>query len=82
MCFIYISFAGDVDPDLLSKCDLCYTDPCRNGAVCKPLPNRDFECQCTPGFYGKTCTEIIDACYGNPCTNGASCQVMEAGRFS
>ena len=37
--------------------------------------------RCAPGFYGKTCTEVIDACYGNPCVNGANCQVLEAGRF-
>jgi hypothetical protein len=42
---------------------------------------RDFHCECPPGYYGKTCTEVIDACYGNPCANGADCQVLEAGRF-
>lgn len=73
--------AGDIDPSILSKCDLCYTDPCQNGASCNSLPNRDFECKCAPGFYGKTCTEVIDACYGNPCVNDAKCQVLEAGRF-
>lgn len=73
---------GDVAPDILSKCDLCFKAPCSNGASCRSLPNRDFQCDCAPGFYGKTCTEVIDACYGNPCVNGAVCQVMEAGRFS
>jgi len=72
---------GEIDPSILSKCDLCFTDPCQNGASCRSLPNRDFECRCAPGFYGKTCTEVIDACYGNPCVNGANCQVLEAGRF-
>jgi len=72
---------GDVEPAILSKCDLCYTNPCQNGASCNPLPNRDFKCDCSPGFYGKTCTEVIDACYGNPCVNEATCQVLEAGRF-
>jgi slit protein 2 len=43
--------------------------------------SRDFHCECPPGYYGKTCTEVIDACYGNPCANGADCQVLEAGRF-
>lgn len=72
---------GEIDPSILSKCDLCFTDPCQNGASCRSLPNRDFECRCAPGFYGKTCTEVIDACYGNPCVNEAKCQVLEAGRF-
>jgi len=74
--------AADVDASILSKCDLCYTEPCQNGASCRSLPNRDFECACAPGFHGKTCTEVIDACFGNPCTNNGQCQVMEAGRFS
>ena len=101
-------FSGEIDPSILSKCDLCFTEPCQNGASCRSLPNRDFECRsvgafykeleafysctpyltpissccrCAPGFYGKTCTEVIDACYGNPCVNDAKCQVLEAGRF-
>ena len=102
-----LHFSGEIDPSILSKCDLCFTEPCQNGASCRSLPNRDFECRsvgafykqleafykrtpyltpisssrCAPGFYGKTCTEVIDACYGNPCVNGANCQVLEAGRF-
>jgi hypothetical protein len=45
------------------------------------LPNRDYRCECTPGFYGKNCEAVIDACYGNPCENRAKCEVVEAGRF-
>ena len=74
--------SGDIDPRILAKCDLCQNDPCENGASCRPLPNRDYECMCVPGFYGKNCEAIIDACYGNPCDNGATCKVMEAGRFT
>ena len=74
--------AADVDASILSKCDLCYTEPCQNGASCRSLPNRDFECVCAPGFHGKTCSEVIDACFGNPCVNDGKCQVKEAGRFS
>ena len=75
-------FAGAIDPKVLAKCDLCHNDPCQNGATCRPLPNRDYECVCAPGFYGKNCDAVIDACYGNPCTNNAKCEVVEAGRFS
>jgi hypothetical protein len=35
-----IVFLGDVDPAILSKCDLCYTNPCKNGATCSSRPNR------------------------------------------
>lgn len=74
--------SGPIDPQILAKCDLCHNDPCQNGASCKSLPNRDYECICAPGFYGKNCDAVIDACYGNPCANSAKCQVVEAGRFS
>ena len=72
----------DIDSRILGKCDLCQNNPCQNEATCRPLPNRDYECQCVPGFYGKNCDSVIDACYGNPCANNAQCQVVEAGRFS
>ena len=75
------SGTGDQDPAILAKCDLCYTEPCQNGASCRPRPNRDYECVCAPGFHGKMCTETIDACFGNPCVNNGKCQVPEAGRF-
>lgn len=67
---------------ILAKCNLCHTNPCKNDATCLPLPNRDYKCQCTPGFYGKNCDSVIDACYGNPCDNNAKCTVVEAGRFN
>ena len=73
---------GPVGQDILAKCNLCHNNPCRNGASCQSLPNRDYECICAPGYYGKNCDAVIDACYGNPCTNGATCKVLEAGRFT
>ena len=74
-------FAEEPDVSILAKCNLCHKNPCENGASCSPLPNRDFSCHCTPGYYGKKCESTIDACYGNPCSNGGSCTVTEAGRF-
>ncbi len=65
----------------MAKCNLCHNKPCQNGASCVSLPNRDYRCECTPGFYGKNCEAVIDACYGNPCENRAKCEVVEAGRF-
>ena len=44
-------FSGEIDPSILSKCDLCFTDPCQNGASCRSLPNRDFECRSVETFY-------------------------------
>lgn len=68
--------------EILSKCNACYTMPCQNNAECLPLPQRDYKCQCQPGYHGRHCEYMIDACYGNPCRNNATCTVMEEGRFS
>ncbi|GAB6025016.1 hypothetical protein CHUAL_010127 [Chamberlinius hualienensis] len=73
---------GKIPSEILAKCDACYTFPCRNGATCRSLTNRKYECVCTPGFHGENCEYIVDACYGNPCENGGTCKVMEEGRFS
>ncbi|XP_039440093.1 protein slit isoform X3 [Culex pipiens pallens] len=73
---------GKVSNEILSKCDACYTFPCKNNAVCKALPERQYECQCPPGYHGAHCEFMIDACYGNPCRNNGTCTVMEEGRFS
>ncbi|KAI4457821.1 slit [Holotrichia oblita] len=70
-----------VSDDILAKCDSCYTYPCKNNGKCIPLPEREYECRCAPGYHGKNCEFMIDACYGNPCRNGA-CNVLEEGRFS
>ena len=46
-----LHFSGEIDPSILSKCDLCFTEPCQNGASCRSLPNRDFECRSVGTFY-------------------------------
>ncbi|XP_055692346.1 protein slit isoform X2 [Lutzomyia longipalpis] len=73
---------GRVSNEILSKCDACYTFPCRNNAQCHPLPERQYECRCTPGYHGEHCEYMIDACYGNPCRHNSTCTVLEEGRFS
>ncbi|XP_076316918.1 protein slit-like isoform X4 [Tachypleus tridentatus] len=70
------------EADVLAKCDMCYTFPCRNGATCVSKPLREYECACPPGYHGNHCEQVIDACYGNPCDNSGTCKVLEAGRFS
>ncbi|XP_037915556.1 protein slit isoform X1 [Hermetia illucens] len=75
-----------VSNEILSKCDACYTFPCKNKAQCMSTATkngeRDYECRCQPGYHGKHCEFMIDACYGNPCRNNATCTVLEEGRFS
>lgn len=72
---------GKVSNEILSKCDACYTFPCKNNAECYPMPERQYECRCQPGYHGKHCEFMIDACYGNPCEHNSTCVVMEEGRF-
>ncbi|KAF2353684.1 Laminin G domain [Trinorchestia longiramus] len=71
-----------VPNEVLAKCDLCYTQPCENGASCHSLANRSYECVCPPAYHGTNCQYKIDACYGNPCENQGTCKVVETGRFS
>uniref|UniRef100_A0A8W7PTQ5 Protein slit n=1 Tax=Anopheles coluzzii TaxID=1518534 RepID=A0A8W7PTQ5_ANOCL len=74
--------SGKVSNEILSKCDACYTFPCKNEATCSALPERQYECKCKPGYHGTHCEFMIDACYGNPCRNNGTCTVLEEGRFS
>lgn len=73
---------GRVSNEILAKCNACYTFPCENNGKCVPLPEKQYECKCAPGYHGQHCQYMIDACYGNPCRNGATCKVLEEGRFS
>ncbi|KAJ6647852.1 Protein slit [Pseudolycoriella hygida] len=73
---------GKVSNEILSKCDACYTFPCKNDGQCRPMVEREYECICKPGYHGKHCEFMIDACYGNPCRHNATCNVLEEGRFS
>lgn len=71
----------NVPSAIKAKCDACFTYPCANGASCEALPNRDYQCNCAPGYHGRHCEQVIDACYGQPCINAGTCRVMEEGRF-
>ncbi|XP_064631444.1 slit homolog 2 protein-like isoform X2 [Lineus longissimus] len=67
---------------VLAKCNICYTDPCKNGASCTLTGFKKYTCECTPGYHGHDCENEIDACYGNPCENGGTCEVVnDYGRF-
>lgn len=71
-----------ISHDILSKCDACYTFPCKNEGQCINKPGLQYECSCAPGYHGAHCEHMIDACYGNPCRNNGACTVLEEGRFS
>ena len=46
----------------------CYSLPCENHGICTDLIN-GFNCECAPGFDGKTCHDNIDECRSEPCLN-------------
>ncbi|VDM52071.1 unnamed protein product [Angiostrongylus costaricensis] len=72
-----------VPPDWISmKCNKCFAEPCKNGALCKITSGRSYQCHCASGYHGKHCEDKVDACYGHPCLNNAVCKVIQEGRFT
>uniref|UniRef100_A0A0K0DQN7 EGF-like domain-containing protein n=1 Tax=Angiostrongylus cantonensis TaxID=6313 RepID=A0A0K0DQN7_ANGCA len=66
---------GGVLPDWVSmKCNKCFSEPCKNGALCKITSGRSYQCHCASGYHGKHCENKVDACYGHPCLNNAVCR--------
>ena len=56
--------------------DECESEPCVNGATCRNQIGR-YQCDCSPGFEGKTCEVNIDDCQqvdgSSPCQNNGTC---------
>lgn len=71
---------GKPPAEIISKCDSCYSNPCRNGGSCRARGAGGHECLCARGYHGDSCQHQIDACYGSPCAHGL-CHVLEEGRF-
>ncbi|VDK46803.1 unnamed protein product [Anisakis simplex] len=65
----------NIPRSILSKCDPCIENPCKNKAKCRKLSGRSFVCECPVGYHGSLCEDQIDACYGHPCLNNATCKV-------
>ncbi|CAF94128.1 unnamed protein product, partial [Tetraodon nigroviridis] len=68
---------GDVDPEVLAKCNPCLSSPCLNQGVCQSDLMEIYRCSCPPGFKGKNCETALNACVSNPCANGGTCRVDE-----
>ena len=59
--------------------DECDPSPCLHGAAClessvqQSINLGEFECICTNGWEGDTCSIDADECVSVPCLNGATC---------
>ncbi|XP_050433383.1 low-density lipoprotein receptor-related protein 1 isoform X2 [Adelges cooleyi] len=61
------------------NCEKCVNVECKNGGVCVKLENGVFECKCTNGFRGPSCTELDcnNYCIQGTCmlnTDGPHCK--------
>lgn len=45
---------GDVDPEVLAKCNPCLSGPCLNQGVCHTDLTEVYRCSCPPGFKVRT----------------------------
>lgn len=53
-----------------TNCDACKSNPCLNGAVCKPS-GLSYECICPNGWNGTNCQQETNECSAfNPCKRG------------
>ena len=58
-----------------TEVDLCYSDPCQNGGVCRQKEN-GFTCLCKDGFTGGNCEKELKSpqtCINEICESGYSC---------
>ena len=65
-----------------SKIGVCeFLNPCRNG-VCENLGEDDYKCEnCSLGYEGKNCSQMVDFCESSPCQNGGKCSNKDSGYF-
>ena len=56
---------------------------CENGGTCKDDGQRGHRCQCTSGYEGSYCRDVIDPCLDPmACKNGATCRnIARKGEF-
>lgn len=79
-CFCQDGFAGEQCERTLNVCD---SKPCHNSGHCVNVGINDYRCEnCTIGYTGKNCNEIVDHCeLSNPCEYGGECLPKLDGYF-
>ncbi|KAI6205053.1 hypothetical protein M3Y94_00748700 [Aphelenchoides besseyi] len=58
--------------------DECDWDPCRYGGRCVNT-NGSYYCECSEGYTGQNCENIVEHCAPSPCKNGGSCLNNQTG---
>uniref|UniRef100_F6R0K3 Slit guidance ligand 3 n=1 Tax=Xenopus tropicalis TaxID=8364 RepID=F6R0K3_XENTR len=71
---------GPVDMNIASKCNPCFSNPCKNNGTCNSDPVELYRCTCPFGFKGRDCDIPINACIQAPCENGGTCHTNEANK--
>ncbi|XP_025917125.1 slit homolog 3 protein [Apteryx rowi] len=69
-----------VDINVVSKCNPCLSNPCKNNGTCSNDPVEFYQCTCPFGFKGRDCSVPINSCIQNPCQNGGTCHLTEANK--
>ncbi|XP_069826757.1 slit homolog 3 protein [Dendropsophus ebraccatus] len=71
---------GPVDINIVSKCNPCFSNPCKNNGTCTSEPLEIYRCTCPYGFKGRDCDIPINGCIQNPCQNGGTCHTSDANK--
>uniref|UniRef100_A0A663MZU1 Slit guidance ligand 3 n=1 Tax=Athene cunicularia TaxID=194338 RepID=A0A663MZU1_ATHCN len=69
-----------VDISVVSKCNPCLSNPCKNNGTCNNDPVEFYQCTCPFGFKGRDCSMPINSCIQNPCQNGGTCHLTETNK--
>uniref|UniRef100_A0A8C0F0W9 Slit guidance ligand 3 n=1 Tax=Bubo bubo TaxID=30461 RepID=A0A8C0F0W9_BUBBB len=69
-----------VDISVVSKCNPCLSNPCKNNGTCNNDPVEFYQCTCPFGFKGRDCSVPINSCIQNPCQNGGTCHLTETNK--
>ncbi len=55
--------------------NICFNNPCLNGATCQLINTGSYVCLCAAYYSGVNCQTYANPCTNNPCLNGGSCSV-------
>ncbi|XP_043925467.1 slit homolog 3 protein-like isoform X2 [Protopterus annectens] len=68
---------GPLDNSVLSKCNPCLSNPCKNNGTCNTDALGAYRCTCPFGFKGQKCELPVNSCITRPCQNGGTCHISK-----